>query len=350
MRKYLNKGLLYEWFNASKVPIVIGLITWGVIAHMDLKSDMRYMCQMIGTADSNNYEASNLEVYLILVFIFLAIYIFANGANKRNTMMFLCSGPYTKKQIKVNELICLLMTLGLFVIMYIYMAVTMYVQNHEFISIVNGYPQVIVIEIFRLLLFGTIGIFLLIEIDLLFSNSIIAYFGMIALLVSTMFISIKLRIIMNYLHILTPKIDAIFRYPGHRDYDHANILFYGRPYYSGEWAKTFKTIAVLIIIIAIMLVIFNIFEKKYKLEASSKIFSCKANENMIVTYISLAIGSFADLLIVDGAFSNRLFRSARIQPYVSVESFEMLATDLIIIGVVTFISYRIIKKILKAIG
>ncbi|AGX44348.1 hypothetical protein [Clostridium saccharobutylicum] len=350
MRKYLNKGLLYEWFNASKVPIVIGLITWGFIAHMILKDNIRDICQAIGTAESNNYEVNNLDAYVILVFIFLAIYIFANGANKRNTMMFLCSGPYTKKQIKVNELICLLMTLGLFVIMYIYMAVTMYVQNYEFISIVNGYTQVIFIEILRLLLFGTIGILLLIEIDLLFSNSIIAYFGMIALLLSTMVIWLKLRIIMSYLHILTPIMNAIFRYPVRRYNDHANMLFYGRPYYSGEWAKTFKGIAVLIVIIAIMLVIFNIFEKKYKLEASSKIFSCKANENMIVTYISLAIGSFADLLIVDEVLSNRLFRNARMQPYVSFESFEMLATDLIIIGVVTFISYKIIKKILKAIG
>lgn len=345
MKKYLNRGLLYEWFNASKVPIVIGLITWGFIAHGILRSNLIESKVMIATVESNNFMANSLSEYLVLAFIFLAIYIFANGANKRNTMMFLCSGPYTKKQIKINEIICLLITLILFTIMFIYIAVTMYVQNYEFISIVNGYIQVIFIEIVRLLLFGTIGILFMIEIDLLFSNSIIAYFGMIALLVSTLFIFDKFIIIMRYLHL-----GSIIDNMRYEEYNHANILFNGVPYYSGDLGRMFKGSIFLIVIIVIMLLVFNIFEKKYKLEASSKIFSCKSNENMIITYISLGVGSFMNLLIMEGFFSNKLFKAAKIQTYLSVESFELLATDLIIIGVVMFISYKIIKKIVKAVG
>lgn len=345
MKKYLNKGLLYEWFNAGKVPIVIGLITWGFIAHSILRSKLIECKVMIATVESNNFMASSLSEYLVLAFIFLAIYIFANGATKRNTMMFLCSGPYTKKQIKVNELICLFITLILFTIMFIYIAVTMYVQNYEFTSIVNGYIQVIFIEIVRLLLFGTIGILFMIEIDLLFSNSIIAYFGMIALLLSTMVIFDKVIIIMRYLHL-----GSIFGNIRYEEYDHPNILFSGVPYYSGDLGRILKGIIFLIVAIVIMLLIFNIFEKKYRLEASSKIFSCKSNENMIITYISLGVGSFMNLLIMEGFFSNKLFKAAKMQTYLSVESFELLATDLIIIGVVTFISYKIIKKIVKAVG
>lgn len=97
MRKYLNKGLFYEWFNVSKVFIVIGFIIWGFIVYIILKDNIRDICQVIGMVELNNYEVNNLDVYIILVFIFLVIYIFVNGVNKRNMMMFLCSGLYIKK-------------------------------------------------------------------------------------------------------------------------------------------------------------------------------------------------------------------------------------------------------------
>ena len=51
MKKYLNKGLLYEWFNAAKVPILIGLITWGFIAHRILESNISIARIKIGRAE-----------------------------------------------------------------------------------------------------------------------------------------------------------------------------------------------------------------------------------------------------------------------------------------------------------
>ena len=35
MKKYLNKGLLYSWFNCAKAPIIIGIFIWGVIANIN---------------------------------------------------------------------------------------------------------------------------------------------------------------------------------------------------------------------------------------------------------------------------------------------------------------------------
>lgn len=352
MRKYLNKGLLYEWFTASKVPILIGLITWGFIAHEILARYIRITRTTIGEAESNNFNAADLGEYFILGFMFLAIYLFASGISKKNTTMFLCSGPFTKKQIKINELICLMITLGLFIITYIYIAVTLYVKNNELISIINGYHEIILIEVIRLLLFGTIGILLMIEIDLLFSNSIIAYFGMIALGAATIPILFKSRGVLTYIGYgrYSSVMDKIFGNVIYGKSKHLSILFYGGDFHSDDLGIIFKGIIFLIIIIGIMLSIFNVLEKRAKLEIVSKIFSCKANENMIVFYLSLGVGAFVNMVFTEIILNRMLYKTGRSLLFLISNSMEMLVIDVVSIGIITFISYKLIKKILKVVG
>jgi ABC-2 type transport system permease protein len=352
MRKYLNKGLLYEWFTASKIPILIGLISWGFIAHVILTDYISITRTAIGEAEFNSFKVTHLDVYFILGVIFLAIYLFASGISKKNTTMFLCSGPFTKKQIKINELICLMITLGLFIIMYLYIAVTIYVKNNELMSIANGYPEVILIEVIRLLLFGTIGILLMIEMDLLFSNSIIAYFGMIALGAATILILFKSRGVSTYIGHgrYSSVMDEIFGNIIYGNSKRLSILFYGGDFHSNDLGIILKGIIFLVAIIGIMLLIFNVLEKRAKLETVSKIFSCKANENMIVVYLSLGIGAFINLSITDIILDRMVYKNGRIQPFLNSNSMVMLAIDVVSIGIITFISYKIIKKILKVVG
>ena len=340
MRKYLNKGLLYEWFTASKIPILIGLITWGFIAHDILGSHIQFTREIIGRANSNKFNAADLGEYFLLGFIFLAIYLFASGINKKNTTMFLCSGPFTKKQIKINELICLMITLGLFIIMYFYIAVTIYVKNNELMPIVNGYPEVILIEVIRLLLFGTIGILLMIEMDLLFSNSIIAYFGMIALGATTISILYKLRGFLFYFGGWGPTMDKIFGNIIYGKSKKISILFYGGDFHSDDLGIIFKGFIFLVVIMGIMLLIFNVLEKRSKLETVSKIFSCKANENMIVVYLSLGIGAFVNRLITEIILDGIAYKNGRIQPVLDSNSMIMLAIDVVSIGIITLSHIR----------
>ncbi|OOM80933.1 hypothetical protein [Clostridium sp. BL-8] len=356
MKKYLNKGLLYEWFNAAKFPILIGLITWGFFAHSILEESVMRIKNMIGTAESNNFTSVDLGKYFILGVIFLAIYIFANGNNKRNTTMFLCSGPHTKKQIKFNELICLLITLGLYTLMYIYMAATIYIRNNELMSIVNWFFPVLLLEILRLLLFGTIGILLMIEIDLLFSNSIIAYFGMIALGMSTIFIWYKFRVIVSYFGSYGSLMDKIF---GSIVYGHGytdgnfkrlSILFHEGSFYIADLDVIFKGMLFLLVIIGVMFFLFNVLEKRAKLETVSKIFSSKANENIIVIYLSLGVGAFVNMILVEIILRDWRHMVIQGQEYLTSNSIKMLSIDLIILALTTFVSYKVLKKILRTIG
>lgn len=199
MKKYLNKGLMYQWFNSAKAAIMIGIAVWGLIANSMLNSRLWQVRNDIAHSYSDYFRSFNLPEYVFLGFIFLAIYFISGGINKRNTTMFLSSGPYTKKQIKYNELIGLLITLILFVLTYIYIATTFYVRNNELLSIVNGYWNIMGIEVIRLILFGMIGILFMLIVDTLFSNSVMALVGMIFIIPGSLIaIMGKLIQISNY--------------------------------------------------------------------------------------------------------------------------------------------------------
>lgn len=351
MKKYLNKGLLYEWFNAAKVPILLGLITWGFIAHSILMSSIHQIKYDIAYTQSSAFSAAALDEYFILGVIFLAIYIFASGINKRNTTMFLCSGPYTKKQIKVNELICLLITLGLFIIMYLYIALTIYIRYNEFLFIVSGFSQVIIIEIIRIVLFGIIGILLMLILDLLFSNSIMAYLGMIGLLISTLFIWAKTNDILGYFGLYWWRVTSnIFGRMEDGRRISGSILFYGGNYQNNEGWMIAKGIVFLALLIGIMGILFNICEKRAKLETGSKIFSNKVNENIIVLYLSVGIAMFINVVLSNVLLSNGIYVMRGSRPLLNSDITRMLTIDAISISVISFIAFKIFKKVLKTIG
>lgn len=351
MKKYLNKGLIYEWFNAGKAAIFIGLITWGFVAHSILKSNIFEVKRNISSAYSSSFFTTNLEEYYILAIIFLGIYIFANGVSKRNTAMFLCSGPYTKKQIKINELICLFITLILFIFTYVYITITIYIKYSELLSIIRWFPNVILIEVVRLLLFGILGILLMLTIDLLFSNTIMAYLGMIALAIVSIGMIIKTFMIIKYfarLGSVMPK--KIF---GRIDSDgtyYRNLLFSRETYNKYQPEMIIKGIIVLIIVIGIAFIIFNVLEKRARLETSGKIFSSRTNEKIIVTYLSLGVGVLTNFILTQRYVDSMLYRTGEYQPLVGLEIFKMLSIDMVSIAIVAFISYKIFKKILRIVG
>ena len=356
MKKYLNKGLLYSWFNCAKMPIIIGIFIWGFIANMiiddnlsRLKSDMAYNF-------SNDLYTVNIGEYFMLGIIFTAIYFISKGINKRNTEMFLSSGPYTKKQIKNNELICLLITLVVFIITYAYIALMVYVRNREFLSIVEGYQNIILIEITRITLIGVIGIIFMSVIDSMFSNSVVGFIGMISI------IPISIALIIG-------KFLSILCYFGFKEnyslFEGLRRLILGNPA-SGDYAETMRIILIdrasirkitsnqlsieiiiALICILIMLIIYNIAQTKYKLECSNKIFSSKTNENIVVALVSVALGSLTSFIFLAGFLNDMQHRSGDYLPLFGADLAKGLGADLLCVIIVGLIVNKIMKKVLK---
>lgn len=355
MKKYLNKGLMYQWFNSAKAAIMIGIAVWGLIANSMLNSILRQVRGDIAHSYSDYFTSANLPEYIFLGFIFLAIYFISGGMNKRNTTMFLSSGPYTKKQIKYNELIGLLITLILFIVTYIYIATTFYIRNNELLSIVNGYWNIIGIEVIRLILFGMIGILFMLIVDTLFSNSVMALAGMIFIIPgSLMAIIAKTMDIFNYWGIrynvsINGEISSLL-YGNKEHMYNPNILMDSISANFINIKELSIEVIIILVIITIMLAIFNAAQRKYKLEAGTKIFSSKINENIIVILSSLGIGIFVDLLLLDSFKNNMMYKTGEYLPLMGVDLVKALGADILCIGIIGIIAYKVIKKILKTIN
>lgn len=350
MKKYLNKGLLYTWFNAAKVPIIIGMLIWGFIANIIIESDLSNLKMRISDTFSNNFRTTNLENYVILGVIFIAIYFISQGINKRNTAMFLSSGPYTKKQIKYNELISILITLVFFVVTYAYIALMAYIRHGEFLTIVDGYGTIIIIEIARIILIGIIGIIFMLIVDLLFSNSIIGFISMIFIIPISIYAVLgKLYTTLNYSGVLDNfRLSYIINGSNDEFQNYTKKVLLESVSIKDVTVTEFSIeIIIALSIISIMIFIFNIAQRRYKLEHCNKIFSSRTNENIIVILVSTALGSFAALVFVSDFINNLQRKNGEYLPLVGLDLVKGLGVDLLCVVIVGFIAYKIMKKILK---
>lgn len=352
MNKYFNKGLLYQWFNSAKASIFLGIIVWGMWFYSRLSNNLESVKYSIADGYSDSYFTIELPVYFVLGIVFIAIYYMASGTNKRNTITFLSSGPYTKKQIKYNEFIGLILTLILFVICSIYISGTFYIRNREILAIVNGYINIIGLEVLKIILFGIVGILFMLIVDCLFSNSIIAA-------------SALLLIIPESIVIIFYKVIAILRYIdlGNKEniFDKISYLIYGesgRFYISSvlmEYAQVsqltmgrimFESLIV-IFIIAVMFVIFNISQRRYKLENCNKIFSSRMNENIVLILSSIGGGILINVLFIESLMNGRLYANGTFEPLSGANMIYMLGVDIFSIAIAAFIIYKIAKRILN---
>ncbi len=200
MKKYLNKGLIYQWFNSAKMMILLGVVAWGFASNRLVENHINMVSNDISMNFNNGYSTYTIFSYIILGIIFAMIHFMSQGINKRNNNMFLTSAPYTKKQIKYNELICLLISLVIFTAVFIYISIMAYLRNYDLMSIIDGYFTVLGIETLKIILFGTIGIFILLIVDSMFSNTIMGIICMISILpVSLLFIVSRVFMILDYI-------------------------------------------------------------------------------------------------------------------------------------------------------
>lgn len=352
MKNYLNKGLLYSWFNSAKAPIGMGIVIWGFISHSILKNNLWNVKMEISNEFNNYFNTTDLYEYLMLGVIFLAIYCIAKGINKRNNEMFLSSGPYTKKQIRFNELICLLITLILFVMVYVYIVTMSYIANSEFISIIEGYWIISIVEVSKIFLFGIVGIIFMLVIDLMFSNTAIGFISMMSiipisiLMVITKFINILMYVGIDNDHSLFSIIRGINSDKGFREYNPAILL--EKTTIKQISAKELSIeIIITLIIIVIMITIYNIVQKKYKLENYNKIFSSRVNETLLVMLVSMGIGSFSALLFNEKFINNLQFQNGTKGILTGINLIKALGSDILYIVIIGFIAYKIIRRILK---
>lgn len=354
MKKYLNKGLLYQWFNSAKAVIFLGLVVWGYISHMIIGSKINEIRMNIAHDFDNHFMTFDLYNYIELGIIFVIIHLAGQGISKRNNLMFLNSSPYTKKQIKYNEIICLMITELLFIFTFIYMAIIRYFNYKNLLSIVDGYFQVMSIEVLKMILFGIAGIIFVMIIDSMFSNSIAGLVCMItAIPLSIFVIFAKITMLLDYVAIKDGKnifklIDAWLVKNKVLIY---NPLFNRVSTDEIHFKNIFANIAILLIIIAILFIVYNKMQKLNSLEYSTKIFSSKTNEKIIRILCSIGAGCFGALMLVENYIDKLRIINYRgaYQALSGINLIKGLGADILCVIIIAFICNLIFKKVLKSI-
>lgn len=351
MKKYLNKGLIYQWFNSAKMMILLGVIAWGFASNRLVENNINMVSNDISINFNNGYSTYTIFSYVILGIIFAMIHFMSQGINKRNNNMFLTSAPYTKKQIKYNELICLIISLAIFTVVFIYISIMAYLRNYDLMSIIDGYFTVLGIETLKIILFGTIGIFILLIVDSMFSNTIMGIICMISILpVSLIFIISRVFMILDYipggngksfLEKIGDTISVNF-FKGQSTYliDSVNIIFIQKRNLISEFIVT-------IVIIAVLSVIYFIIQRKFKVESNTKMFTSRLNEKIIVIISSIGAGSFI-LTMISEFYNNNLMGYYYYYGILSgMNLIKALSFDIGIIGFISFIVYKLINKLLN---
>lgn len=351
MKRYFNKGLFFQWFNSAKMVILLGIIVWGIWCNSLVEKHIDRSSTIISHNFFNSYSTYTIFCYGILGIIFAVIHFMSQGINKRNTGLFLTSAPYTKKQIKYNEFICLMMTLAVFIVVMIYINIMAYIRHYELISIIDGYFTALFIEIIKMILFGTIGILILLIVDSMFSNTIVGIICMLTVLpASLLFIFIRLFTILDYL----PAGNDISILRKISDFIGINI-FRGNTIYLLESCSISKIskgdiiieIIFSIAIAVILLGIYYLMQKKYKVESNTKMFTSKLNERIVVIFTSIGAGTIASQFFM--SLYGQELADINYTPLNGIVLAKVLSMDVIIVIVVAVICNKLLNKILRSI-
>ncbi|WP_294377161.1 hypothetical protein [uncultured Clostridium sp.] len=355
MKKYLNKGLMYHWFNSAKMMIFLGIIIWGVSYWGSILSAMNQLSNELSYEFLNTFKISGIDEFFILGIIFILIHFASHGMSKISNNMFLTKAPYTKIQIKFNEFICLMVTLGVFILEYLYLNFMAYIRYYNLMTIADGFFTMTFVDVLRIFVLGITGILVLLIIDSMFSNVFIGLVCMITLIpISFMSIARKFFTILDYIYVGNDK--SVLDIISDRIYYSLNIGRFNIPNYISGYEGTLnfstsifiKEILLVFIFAIILFAIYIFIQKNFKLESNTKIFTSKLNEKIITVFISLGIGTILSYILVESNLKN-IVGIHEYPPFEGMNLFKYMSLDIVITIFISIIVYKIVNKIVKSI-
>ncbi len=232
-----------------------------------------------------------------------------------------------------------------------YIAIVSYFGNAEFISVVEGYWNIVTVETSKIILLGIIGIMFMLIIDLMFSNSVIGFISMISVIpVSISIIIAKVISILEYFGVnkdysLLDKIEGLDYNVKLRGF--CEIVFNRISVKDIIIRHLWSEMVSILFIIIIMIIVYSVVQNKYKLENANKIFSSQNNEKILVTLVSTAVGSFASLFLTESFIHSLQLKNGSSRALIGSDLVKGLGLDIICIFLIGFIAYKVMKRILK---
>lgn len=225
MKKLFNRSLMFQNIYSIKVQTIALGILFGIIAYFSINSNIQdFMYSAVNLSEYvDEYSTSNGFCMFLMISFITLIFIFMKGINKRDSMSFFMSGPFTKREIKKNEVLTLILLVLFFVVIYTYIILCLSYKHKIQIEYIPNYCKYTSVGILRLLIAGIVFSLYLAFMDLLFSNTIVSILAMVILPIT------MIGVILVLLEVLLS--DKIIRCAVNFGYKYSKCIFI---YFFGE--------------------------------------------------------------------------------------------------------------------
>ena len=200
MKRLFNKALMFQNIHSIKLQTLSLGILFGIISYFSINSSMKnYIYYAINLDEGlNEFSTSSGLCTLSMIFFITLLFIFMKGINKKESISFFMSGPFSKREIKKNEVLTLIILVLYFSTILFYVLVCLSYKHRIQVEYIPNYYKYLFITILRIIIVGVLFSLYLSFMDLLFSNTIVSILAMvmfpIALIVT---VSILLNVLLS---------------------------------------------------------------------------------------------------------------------------------------------------------
>lgn len=173
MKKLYNKALMYQCYYTGRWSLFIGIIMFGFVSFMSISSKLSNTMSFISNFEGNTIGEGEFPLFFTSWVVIFAVYFSITGLNKKSVMNFLQSGPFSKEEIKKNQILTLILSLIIICISYIYIFLCITYREHEVILMIPNYYDVFIKDIIKLFVCGIAFISYISLMDMFFSNVVI---------------------------------------------------------------------------------------------------------------------------------------------------------------------------------
>lgn len=296
MKKLYNKALFYQYLYNGKWVILFGVIIFYITIYGETQNLFTTLKMNISLIYTNKMESRSILYLFIMCAILFGIYIFTTGFNKINNLTFLNASPFTRKEIKKNEILFLLYSLSIFVFIFIYINLCLYYNQRELLSISYNYIYVLVSDTLRLFFIGCLFIVYLEFMDMIFSNTIFTIIAMIIFPVA---------FICNFLCIITISSDiGLFAFSGVinsilNKIENISINYLLLGYYDITRIESVITYLLLLLIIIVGFILIDKINKKFTINNLNKFFSFAIVKKIFIWVTSLSVVNVIATMLLD---------------------------------------------------
>lgn len=345
MKKLFNKALMYQNYYTGKLPLFLGLGMFLMLSFSEISNEIRMVTYSIDSLSTNKMNVQYFPVYFLSWVILFCIYFAITGLHKKSIMGFLYSGPFTKEEIKINQILFLFISNILICLTYIYVFLCCSYSQREIIPYISNYYQVFIRDTVKLFVCGTAFISYIILIDTLFSNIVVQLIavniGPFLGLVPIKFINdIWLYVFhisnldmseRGFSAVLIQEINNVLN----------NLYRFVVGYSPNTTIEEIKVIALILVLSAIMFIAAWFFNKSVEINNTNKLFNFKSIQVVTEFIISFIFVLFITSIFIGQTLTNRVLPSTYRGSVVAFVSI------LVVVVILSYLFRRLIHKTLQ---